>query len=82
MKSFFSNDSNFKPRYKLFKTIESNILAPVITEPNNVNANTDAPARHRSFTNSTSNQTENRNSVIGVAKRIFKDADSSYSSSC
>lgn len=81
MKSFFSNDTNFKPKNKIFETIENNIFLSSSKEFSMTNSSSVFPKRQKSFVNTATIQDKNKKSIIGVAKRLFQDSESSYSSS-
>lgn len=81
MKSFFSNDTNFKPKNKIFETIENNIFSSSSKEFSISNTSSAFPKRQKSFINTATIQDKDKKSIIGVAKRLFQDSESSYSSS-
>jgi hypothetical protein len=81
MKSFFSNDTNFKPKNKIFETIENNIFSNSSKEFSISNTSSAFPKRQKSFINTATIQDKDKKSIIGVAKRLFQDSESSYSSS-
>lgn len=81
MKSFFNNDTNFKPKNKIFETIENSIFSSSSKEFLMSNTTSAAPKRQRSFINTATIKDEDKKSIIGVAKRLLQDSESSYSSS-